>query len=349
MSYLLEAPETIEGIGPAREEVLRRAKITNLAELFRAGAPRVHRLIPGASAEQVGEWFCKGALMRVEGMTDDLADALVTEGIRSVHALADAELGALEAAAKKGRESGRLRAAPDLHALSALQKRAWKLAGSGMLAGRLCDRNGRGIAGARVIAGDREQHTDEAGWYAFDKLDAGRIRVRIELERRPFPLDVGEVEIRDGKLTGPLRHRCSRDPAPSRLPVVRELDGHLIANTRATDVQLLTRPLEELPEGSLVQVRTLGADGHSRLMSFFKERTGNTIIIPRARVKREELPAGAAVGDVLRWAAGRLEATTLTPKDVAELKRARWEETTKRRTARVIRIRRRGAPDVRPV
>jgi hypothetical protein len=339
-SFLLLPPEEIEGIGPARAEALRAKGITTIAEMFGAGAPRVHALCPTAGKAEVGEWFCKAMLLRVPGVTSDLADALVKGGTRSVSKLAAADLADLEAAVTHSRSApGGLRSTVTLYELAGLQKAAWKLQGFGMLAGRLRHRNGQPVQGAVVNIGAREAATGSNGWYAFDKVDIGEIHIRIRLRTRPLPLEMPAVEVRDGKLTGPLLHRLTTSPeAEFNLPVMREMDGHPIAFRRGSRLELVTRPLEEFADGSLLQVRHLGKDGYARLLCFYKERLGNLIYIPRARVKTADLPQGAVDGSMLRYTSGKLELTDLTRRNVAALKRRQWEDTAPGATRRVVHL-----------
>ena len=343
-SFLLSSPETIEGVGAARGAALAAAGIKTIAEFFRAGPRKVHALCPNATAREVGEWICQATLYRVKGVTPDLAEALVKAGIRSVGRLASAELADVEAAVVKARASDRpslsLSMAPTVYNLARIQQAAWKLEGSGMVVGRLLQqRGGQPIRGALVALGEQDTTTDDQGWYAFEKVAAGLARVRISIEGRPFPLELKPREVAAGKLTGPIVLHIA--PAPSGrppLPVIREIDGSLIANSKATRVQLQWKALEDLPEGTCLLVRHFGKDGLARLLSFYKEQVGRVIYVTRARAKPEELPPGAKVGDVLRRAGGRLEATSLTPADVAAQKRSKWESAAPRRARRVLKV-----------
>ena len=56
MNFLLQPPSFVEGIGKKRHQELKAAGITNIAQMFAAGARRVHALCPHASPRQVGGW-----------------------------------------------------------------------------------------------------------------------------------------------------------------------------------------------------------------------------------------------------------------------------------------------------
>src|SRR5687768_1096861 len=97
-SFLISSPEAIEGIGRSRTEALADAGIETIAEMLAAGPSRFHRLFPKLSAPEVGKLFCAGVLLRIDGMTPDLAEAFVAADIRSVPGVAEAGLKTLEKA-----------------------------------------------------------------------------------------------------------------------------------------------------------------------------------------------------------------------------------------------------------
>ncbi|HEY7294728.1 MAG TPA: DUF4332 domain-containing protein [Dehalococcoidia bacterium] len=325
MTFLLESPATVEGIGPQRAQALAAAKIETIAEMFGAGAPRVAKLIPAASKAQIGGWFCAAALRRVEGVTPDIAEAFVAGGVRSVGQLADAGLQTLEQAVKAAREANRLQQDISLYKLAELQRKAWRIRGLGMLAGRIFDDGGAAIAGVEVSAGGDKAVSDAAGRYAFEKLEPGTVYPSIAQPGRGRSLHALSREIRAGKLTGPVVHRLPAVPqAQSPAPLLDEIDGEVIVYTPRNHNHEVTLPLSQFKDGTLFLVRDIKDNGETRLLDLYKALQDDTILIRRATVQRSALPAGAATGTVVQLQAGALTATSYTSTDVATLKRQKW-------------------------
>lgn len=338
-SFLLSPPERIHGVGQTRAAALADEGIHTIAEMFRAGPRKVHTLCTNVGGREVGEWFCAAMLLRLKGVDPSLARAFVEAGVRSVRKLREADLADLEEIVQRAHSSGRLPKAPTVYELSALQRAGWELADLGMLAGCLLRSDGVPIVDALVDIGEQEMRTDDRGWYAFDKVPVGQLRMRIEVDGRPLPLESMRRTVTAGKLLGPLIQRLSPlSAAGFNLPITREFDGHLIANMRGTRVQLTWLPLDQFPDGTFFQVRHLGKDGSTRLLSYYKDRIGSVVYIRRARVPIVDLPAGTKVNEILRYTAGRLEVTGLAPKDVAELKRQKWQASTHRVSRRLVRF-----------
>src|SRR5215471_4579811 len=176
-NFLLKSPDVIEGIGPERVRKLKDAGIETIADMFAARAPRVLRLLGNIGPPQVGNWFCAAALMRVEGVTPDIAEVLVDQGIRTVSKLADVGLQTLENALKTGVDAGKISAAPSIYKLADIQRDAWRAGDRGMVAGRILDDQQAPISGAHVQVGSFEMDTNGAGRYAFDSIPQGQVNI----------------------------------------------------------------------------------------------------------------------------------------------------------------------------
>ncbi len=338
MTFLLESPATIEGIGPQRAQALAASGIETIADMFGAGAPKVATLLSGASAAQVGQWFCAGALRRVEGVTPDIAEAFVEGGVRSVGQLAEAGLSALEAAVKTARDASKLHQDLSLYQLADLQTKAWRIRGQGMLAGQVLDDAGAPIAGVSVDIGRDETTVDAKGRYAFERVNAGRVSPVLTVPGRSQPLNALPREIRAGKLTGPVRHRLGPAPATPLSLVRDEMDGDLFVHTARYRNRLVMLPLTDFRDGTYLLIREIKASGETRLLSLYKKRQDEVTLIQRASVQRGDLPAGAGVGAVVQLQSGRLAATSLTAAAVADLKWQKWLATHPSRSRTVITV-----------
>jgi hypothetical protein len=339
-NFLLKSPDIIQGIGPQRTQALKDAGIHTIADLFAARAPRIHSLLTGTSARQVGKWFCAATLLRVDGMTPDFAEVLVEAGIRSVGKLADTELQTLETAFNSGVTAGRISSSPSLYEMADLQREAWRARDRGMVAGLVQDDAQVPIAGAKIKLGSHSAATDDAGRYAFSDLPEGKINSLIVISGRPNPIGLAKLTVRAGKLTGPVKNRIPQAPTSTQAPkTFDEFDGELIVNTARTSTKLDTIALDAFRDGTYFLTREIRSNGNAALLSLYKRRIETTIYIYRAVVSPADLPANTAVGDVLLFSGGHLQKTTLTTSDVSRLKREKRQQAHPATQRRVIRIR----------
>src|SRR4030095_10211664 len=249
-------------------QALKDAGVHTIADLFAARAPRIHSLLTGTSAQQVGKWFCAATLFRVEGMTPDFAEVLVEAGIRSVGKLADAGLQTLETAFNSGVSAGRIPSSPSLYQIADLQREAWLVRNRGMVAGLVQDDAQAPIAGAKVKLGSQSATTDDAGRYAFSDIPEGQFNSQIVISGRPNPLGLAKITVSAGKLTGPVKNRIPPAPASIHAPqTFNEFDGELIVNTARTTTQLDTLPLDTFKDGTHFLVREIRSNGKAQLLS----------------------------------------------------------------------------------
>ncbi len=332
--FLLESTEIIEGIGSVQQARLDAEGIGNIGAMFRAGPAKVRHTCDGSGKRQVGNWFCAAALLRIKGMTPDLAEWFVRSGVRSVRSLAERPLQAVETALL-ATEPGR---ALDVYTLAALQQSALQRQEHGLLFGRVLTRDGDPFPGITVDIEGFECVTNTEGWFAFDSIPARTYDPRIALSSWPLPLRLHALSVSAGRLHGPVIVRAPRvDAAASFLPAEkRELDGHRIVNTRSTTVRLDDRELADFLPDTLFEVRSLPRN-RARLLSLYLVKRGFTILVQRAEVSQSMLPTGATNGNVLRWDGHALALTDLTRLQVNEQKLA---------TARAHRIRRERRPIV---
>ena len=336
MSFLLSSPSVIEGIGPRRAELLERAGIETIADMFAARAPRVGALIAGVSPAQVGSWFCAAMLLRIDGMTKDVAEAFVEGGIRSVPAVADAGLRTLERAVANAHGRNRLADPPSIYKLGELQREAWRARARGMVCGRLRAMDDSPIAGADVEAGLGDAVSDGSGRYAFDSVPEGRVHIVIGAPGVAEPL-VKRVDVRAGKLAGPFLHRFLDVPAAAADPVrLDEFEGDMFVHTSRYRNRLRTLPLAEFRDGTHFLVREVRSDGPVRLLSLYKKRIGRDTLIERATAGPADVPTGTVAGRVLELVGGALESTALSSADVAARRRALWVAKHPTRTRIVV-------------
>lgn len=327
MTFLLESPEIIEGIGPSGQEKLAENGITNIAQMFAARARNVHAVLNDRSPQQIGSLFCAAMLLRVEELTPNMAEAFVRYGIRSVPELAEAGLQTVERAVQASIQENRINEEPSIYELAALQREAWRTRARGMLAGQIFDHDGNPISGAMMEVGQYDRETNSDGWYAFDHLPEGKSRITLTLSQGGRSFVLGFVKITPGKLKLLAHHIGPRSETSSDETVLDEMDGHYFSHRRSYRNKLVTLPLSEFREQTLFLVRDHRSEGEVRLLNMYKKQVGNVTLIERTVIPRTLLPENTNVGDVVKFEGGVLVETDLSPSAVSELKRKRWIES----------------------
>jgi hypothetical protein len=304
---LRQSPVVIEGIGKAYAWALAAAGMPTVLEMLRSGPGRVQQAVQRASAAEVRRWFWAAMLLQVDGVTPDVAEALVDADVRSVEELADAGLERLERAVHQADLARRLKDnPPSLYRLGAIQRAAALQRGTGIAAGRLIDGpTGQPIAGAVVRAGGRRDVTDQQGVFILARLPPGRTRVRVEAPGH-LPLSAS-VEVRAHEHHRFVSIRLPAPPAARPLrPALVEGDGRLIAWGRDRTVRLLHRPLGDIPDGAHLAVRRVLSSGAVRLLHLTRIQADRDIMATVVDVARAAVPEGARIGEVLVWQAGQL-------------------------------------------
>ncbi len=318
VAALRQSPEYLEGIGRTSAAALEAKGIRTLIDMLHAGPRAVHHALPRASVKQVRHWFFAAHLLQVPGVTPDLAEMLVDNGIFTFEALAGAALQRLEKAAAAAKKARRLKARPSLYALAAVQRAAGRLRGTGVISGRvLSRRTGRPIKDAVVMSAGQKDVTDRRGAFVLARLPEGRVRLRIEAPGR-FPVSAtAQVHAREYHRAITVRLADASDDARQARAPIAERDGKAITSARGRAVKLVVRSLAEMPDDTYLCVRRVTSTGAVRLMHLYRTSTAREIRADVVDVAASVLPPGTKPAAVLHYKDGALARTGLTRRDVA--------------------------------
>lgn len=313
---LRESPVVIEGIGERTEEALREAGIGTIGEMLSRGVQRIAQAVPTATERQVRSWSAAGLLLQVEGVDPNVAEALIDAGIDSVDELAEVGLQTLERAMDRAVEAGKLKEAPSLYRLAGMQREAGKLRDTGLLGGRVVNREtGEPLAGLTVRAGRRRGRTEQDGTFYLSGVPAGTATVEIDVPGRR-PLRAAMV-VPNGTLGRLVTFRVSVPPAGRPPPrQVDESDGRLVWLGRAGRLRLVTRQLADLPDETYLVVQDVSPSGRVRLQHAYRKKVGHEVVSELVDVPADVLPEEVAVGQIFQHRSGELVPTDLTRRDV---------------------------------
>ena len=119
-SIVWERPQLIEGIGERGSAKLAAVGVHSLADLLTTNLHMLADAVDFADEAQLRKWRAAASFVLIEGLSPNLAEAFVADGIESMAELARSSLRRLEKAAANAREAGLMREEPDLYRLAAL-------------------------------------------------------------------------------------------------------------------------------------------------------------------------------------------------------------------------------------
>jgi len=316
-TVLRQSPSIIEGIGPVRAQVLAEAGIHTLADLIQRSPANVHGLMKNVSREMVDGWLSAAWLLTVDGVTPNIAEALVRDGVDSVEELGNFGLRTLELAVKRGEKANIISDVPSIYNLSAIQREAIRQAGTAPVMGRvLVNETEEPVVGAWVYFGGRSDKTDADGRFVLSGVPEGEHRLNIYADERL--LYSHRHAVRGGELRPPITFKIT---LPDYEPVVlREIDGVMVASTPSTTVQYRTIATEELPSPTYLYVRSRSRTGRTHLLHLYRTRVEQSIFVEQLYLPASDLPHNTDIGQVLKWQDGQFTVTDLTLADVSRMK-----------------------------
>jgi hypothetical protein len=315
-NFLDASPLILEGIGERRRDALEQAGVRTIAEMLRRGPRRIMDAVREVPPAEVESWFAAALLLRVRRIDPDLAEILVDAEIRTVDALADADLERLEEVVTAAQERRRIARAPSVYDLAAIQREAGKLRRSGVVTGQVVDAESREpLPGVMIRAQGIGDSTDEGGRFRLLAVPEGWQRLDLRPPDR-VPLSL-RLHITRDALHPPLvlKLKAVGEGRPAR--EVHESKGEYIALRPGSVARHGERTLDQLPDPTYLLVGDPQRDGGVRLVHLYRGRIGRDVVTEVVSVVPASLPSGTSKGDVLTLQEGVLERTSLTLHDVA--------------------------------
>lgn len=305
MPYKRHDIAEIEGVGRSRAAALRQLGIRSTEDLLlrpeshlRALAGRVKRF----PVNRLAEFRAHAALMQIDGLNYNHAEALYRAGYRTLTRLAAPDPAEVARALGAAAEEKLIPEGVDAKTVLRWQKSALEIAYTGALAGSVSDGD-HPVAGATVICGFERAETDERGefYLPFVPIGSHRLIIRAEGFRRA----AYRVKSWPGSS---LRYRLKLTRGEDEARVLDEAQGQLILSFEADDEQVFEdRKLSDLPDGTPLHFRERYKRGNRvRLLGVYRRREGNRVIVPRVVVSGDLIGDDAKVNDVYVVEGGRL-------------------------------------------
>ena len=311
----LLAVTELEGIGPATATELEAIAVHKVADLFRASEQAIHAAT-SASLETARRWRAMARFIEIEGVDNQLAEALADGGLGSVEQVrfrTAAELGAMFTAAK---DAGKIPDVPETEAVYAILLDATILDLTGALNGTVRDEEGSPIEGVTVRIGGGEWSTDVRGRFRATRITLGPAN-QLVLEKEGFetlvfvnpPIVTDDATIAvEVFVLEPAPEVVEDDDTPTEYAdELCEYDGDLLPPLAPN--AMTTRAMGDAPlrDGDVLVVHKEYAGGDDvQLSSKYLRYESGRFFVLNWRVPKSDLPSGTGLKDTVLHRAGDL-------------------------------------------
>ncbi len=280
----------IEGVGPATAERLEPIQVERIADLFFVSDAQVHRACADvASFEEAAAWRQMAALMEVEGVDAQRAEALVVGGIETVEELAGKHLSVLIEVFQAAIDSGHLGALPDTDEAARMLASATRIEMGAVAMGRLVDADGQPVAGATLRAGWRSAQSDARGRFRIAGIHGG-LNHGLRIERDgASPQWLETTFVHDPRLIGGPTLVLPAEVASG----LDEFDGDALPPFEGFEVRTVRFEDDTPREGEVLRVQGFYASADDvRMASIYRAFEAGEVLVRKAR-----LPMSGFVGD----------------------------------------------------
>jgi hypothetical protein len=295
--------DAIEGIGPSLAATLAADGMHVVADLLRVAPERVHESVStAASIAQVRAWSRMCALLQIDGMTPQWAEALVAAHIESVDEFAAQTPAALRTLFASARAQGRIPDEPAADPLSRMQVDAARVAMGLALSGVVRTSGGAIVPDCVVRVGTIATRTDAHGTFRLTRIPAS-FDPEVTLDHPDHLLALVRLE---RLFPSPVLHTTIFDltrlaPGTTR-PVSRlsQLDGDTLPSLAGRKFTTREMARADVRRGDIFQVHSFYESApDAKLVSKLLDVVDGDVHVRWVRVPRAELPPNAAIGDRL--------------------------------------------------
>jgi hypothetical protein len=291
----------IEGIGPSLAAMLAADGMHVVADLLRVAPERVHDAVStAASIAQVRTWCRMCALLQVEELTPQWAEALVAADVVSVETFAAQTPASLRTLFADARTQGRIPDEPDADLLSRMQVDAARVSMGLALSGVVRTSGGDVVGDCVVRLGTITTRTDGRGAFRLTRIPAW-FDPEVTLDHPDHLLGLVRLE---RLLPSTMLHTTifdiTRLASGTTRPVSRvsQLDGDKLPSLAGRRFKTREMARAEVRRGDLFQVHSFYESApDAKLVSKLLDVVDGDVHVRWVRVPRAELPAEAAIGD----------------------------------------------------
>jgi hypothetical protein len=314
MLYQRHNVEEIEGIGSAYGGEMKNHGISKTEDLLVHSELRLNRTlgkISGFPTSKIKEFQAHAQLLEVSGMTGQYAEAFYRSGRHNLLKLAAPDPSVLVDEIDKAVKDSIIPEGIDLQTATKFQKRALKIAYSGKVFGLVESGTGP-ISGAIIYYNDETAVSDENGYFWLPVVSFGSVKLIIRTEGyhrlirkltlSPNVLSFNKIKLSEGN---------------DEEETVDESAGDLIRHIDADDeIVFEDVSLEDLPNGSPLQLRHRYEDNKVRLIGVYRTRVGNKIKVKRLKIDGNLIDIDSSIEQIYIWQDGKLNKSSESIRDI---------------------------------
>lgn len=308
----------IEGIGEALAARLQLYDVIDTNDLLLSTASNFHAMVADTSSlEIVTQWRRMAALLQVEGVDPQIAEALVYGGIRTVEELAWKDRATLTSIFATAAGANRLPASPTDDQILCIVRDATLINSTGFIAGVVLDEAGSSAPGATVRYGSVSATTNERGRFRLLRIPLGRLSALY--------IDAGDAGIFsesepriavDNETISEQAFQCGVTATP--LEDLDEFNGDTLPPFNGPPITTDHKEDAFPRDGDLLYIQRFYDDGtHAKLVSWLRAFVNGRFVVRTYKVELTNLPGESAVSDIIRSTAGELKKTRIRRTRVA--------------------------------
>jgi predicted flap endonuclease-1-like 5' DNA nuclease len=300
--------EAIEGIGPRMAELLSAAGLRTVKDFLRVAPDRIHEPVKAhASIAQVRTWVRMCALLQVEGISPQWAEALAKAGVEDLEEFARRPAAALRTLFQEARAAHLIAEEPESDELSRMQVDAARVWMGLSLSGIVRSADNSVVANCSVRVGSFTTQTDPYGAFRITRIPAWSVP-EVTLDHPEHLLEIVRLPrlLASNVLHTRLFSIRRLEPGATRIPNrISQLDGDDVPSLNGRRFKTEEVRRDQLRSGDILQLHSFYATApDAKLVSKFLDLVDGVVHVRWVRVPKSELPPDAGLGSTFRLAAG---------------------------------------------
>ena len=297
----------LEGIGPVSSRNLEDIGVFTVCDLVRASSGQIVAATGGRVSDATARrWRSMALLVEIDGVDNQLAEALVDADIGSTEQIRMRSASELFDLFSLARDAGTIPEVPELDRIHAILLDATHLYFTGSLMGTVRGPDGQGVADAAVSIGVQSISTDQRGRFRIVRIPLGfdhQLTISADGMAQLVVTDP-PVTADDAVINVEVFDLAAASGASTGEPIILcEFEGDTLPEM--THHAMTTRAMgsmDSLREGDVLVLHRFYAGGdEAQLSSKFLQFSDGRFFTLNWRVPVVNLPQGAALKEVFRY------------------------------------------------
>ncbi|TNE54709.1 MAG: carboxypeptidase regulatory-like domain-containing protein [Bacteroidetes bacterium] len=289
---LLFPVSCIEGIGNNYSKELNELGISRIADLIVQPLSKISS--SNIPIKMIEKWISHAWLITVPETNFDLVECMVDSGITTIKQIGEKTLKKIELSIIDQAKKGKIKSLPSVYDLAEIQKNAIRYEKHGFVYGKVVNKTDlRPLHQTTVYINDRQETTDEHGYFAFAGLEPGSYKARVVKDGH-FSVLLELVIPENG-----FFHLKSLGLAPKKVLSKEILEGPFKFETGFSNiVEVHEIAKNQIGNNWSFVVDRIYADSSLGLTKIGRTKIGNRIVTHRIRL-RESIHEDVSLGQII--------------------------------------------------